>query len=255
MIYNKDQISKIIAKASEIQTAREMNDEEQGLSENEIIEIAEEIGISRESVVQALQNLQDPKLTDQTYSLWEGTSKIQHVDIVNGDFTEEQWEELVLEIRKITGGIGKIRRTGNTYEWEQRKTDFGYKHFSLTPSKDKTKIQMVSSWGPFKLITGFLGFFFVFILTFLSVKGLTYKELALMVAPIAGLGGFAMSRFYLKYYFRKQQTMLKNLSNSLQKKILSFGKRSTSAIQVDSKDLYKQDSDHGIKDSDSPIRT
>lgn len=255
MIYNKEQFSKIIAKASEIQTAQEMNDEEQGLSESEIIEIAEEIGISKESVLQAFQNLQDPKLTDQTYSLWKGTSKIQHVDIVNGGFTEEQWEELVLEIRKITGGIGKIRKTGNTYEWEQRKTDFGYKHFSLTPSKDKTKIQMVSSWGPFKLITGFLGFFFVFILTLLVVKTLTYKELALMVAPIAGLGGFAMSRFYLKYYFRKQQTMLKNLSDTLQKKILSFGKGSSSAIQVESEDLYKQDSGPEIRDNDSSIKT
>lgn len=255
MIYNKKQFSKIIAKASEIQTAREMNDEKQGLSESEIIEIAEEIGISKESVLQAFQNLQDPKLTDQTYSLWKGTSKIQHVDIVNGGFTEEQWEELVLEIRKITGGIGKIRKTGNTYEWEQRKTDFGYKHFSLTPSNDKTKIQMVTAWGPFKLITGFLGFFFAFILTLLVVKTLTYKELALMVAPIAGLGGFAMSRFYLKYYFRKQQTMLKNLSDSLQKKILSFGKGSASAIQVESEDLYKQDSGPEIKDNDSSIKT
>ncbi len=255
MIYNKEQISKIIAKASEIQTAREMNDEEQGLSESEIIEIAEEIGISKESVLQALQNLRDPKLTDQTYSLWKGTSKIQHVDIVNGHFTEDQWEELVLEIRKVTGGIGKIQKTGNTYEWEQRKSDFGYKHFSLTPSKDKTKIQMVSSWGPFRLITGFLGFFFVFILTLLIVKGLTYKELALMVAPIAGLGGFALSRLYLKHFFRKQQSMLSELSNSLQNKIRSFGNESNSAIEIESKDRYDQESDHGTKNNNSSIKT
>lgn len=254
MSYSKYEISKIIAKASEIQNSREIDNEMEGLSEEEIIEIAEEIGISKSAVIEAIQNLHDPDLADQTYDLIRGTSRIQHITTVNGEFNEDQWEELVLEIRKVTGGIGKINKVGKTFEWEQRKTDFGYKHFSLTPANGKTKLQMVSSWGPFKLISGFLGFFFLFIITLLIVKELTYKELALMVAPIAGLGGFALSRFFLKSYFRKQKTLLTNLTNALQKKIRSFERVPSTDIQLEPTDLYS-DSSESDKKNDSSIKT
>lgn len=254
MSYSKHEISKIIAKASEIQNSKEMDNEMEGLSETELIEIAEEIGISKSAVIEAIQNLHDPDLTDQRYDFLRGTSKIQHVTTVGGHFTEEQWEELVLEIRKITGGIGKISKVGKTYEWEQRKTDFGYKHFSLTPANGKTKIQMVSSWGPFKMITGFLSFFFFFLATLLIVKGISYKEIALMIAPFAGLAGFGLSRFFLKSYFEKQKKSLAKLSSSLSRKILSFKKESPSSIDIESKDTYGEDSETGRSDTSTSTK-
>lgn len=236
--YTKKEFSRILSKASEIQTSKDLYGDQDGLTEEELIHVAEEVGISREALTEALQSIDEPDLDEQSYSLVKGTSRIQNSATVNTEFTNEQWEDLVLEIRKVTGGIGKIRKTGRTYEWEQRKSDFGYKHFSFTPKNGSTKIQMVSSWGPFKGIIGFLSFFFAFTVTLIALKEISGKQLALMIAPFAGLGGFAMSRFFLKSYYRKQKEQLARLTQSMTRKIRSLGSVSNE-IEVEDPDVYQ----------------
>lgn len=242
--YTKKEISKVLTKASEIQTAKDLYDDQEGLTEEELIHVAEEVGISRQVLLEALHAIDEPDLNEQTYDLIKGTSRIQDVSTVKGEITDEQWEELVLEIRKVTGGIGKINKTGKTYEWEQRKSDFGFKHFSFTPKNGQTKIQMVSSWGPFKKLAGFLSFFFAFIVTLIAVKEISGKQLALLIAPFVGLGGFAMSRFFLKSYYQKQKTQLSNLSSILSKKIRSFGATQNS-IEIENRDIYRSQEKNG----------
>ncbi|MGN8224077.1 hypothetical protein [Gracilimonas sp. BCB1] len=236
--YTKKEFSRILSKASEIQTNKDLYGDQDGLTEEELIHVAEEVGISREALAEALQAIDEPDLDQQSYSLMKGTSRIQNSATINTVFTEDQWEDLVLEIRKVTGGIGKIRKTGNTFEWEQRKSDFGYKHFSFTPKEGKTKIQMVSSWGPFKMIVGFLSFFFAFIITLIAIKEISGKQLALMIAPFVGLGGFALSRFFLKNYYRRQKEQLAKLTLSLTKKIRSLGAPSSS-IEIEDEKVYQ----------------
>lgn len=236
--YSRKEISRILAKASEIQALKEHHEDPDGLTEQELLHVAEEVGISREALIEALNTIDEPDLDEQSYSLVKGTSRIQDVSAIPGEFTDQQWEEIVLEIRKVTGGIGKINKTGTTYEWEQRKSDLGYKHFSFTPKNGQTKIQMVSSWGPFKMLTGFLSFFFAFVITLIAVKEISGKETALLIAPFFGLGGFAMSRFFLKSYYRKQKAQLEKLTHVLSKKIRSFG-TSASSIKIDERDIYQ----------------
>jgi len=236
--YTKKEISRILSKASEIQASQDLDSDQEGLSEAELMHIAEEVGISKAAITEALQSVGEPDLDEQNYDLIKGTSIIQDVSTVKGDFDDEQWEEIVLEIRKLTGGIGKLNKTGKTYEWEQRKSDFGYKHFSFTPKDGQTKIQMVSSWGPFKMLTGFLGFFVAFIITLIAVKEISSKELALMIAPLVGSLGFAMSRFYLKTYFKKQKKQIAHISNTLAKKIRSFH-TPEKHIHIEDEDVYQ----------------
>jgi hypothetical protein len=238
--YSKKEISKILTKASEIQTAKDLYDDETGLTKEELMHVAEEVGISSQSLVEALSQLDDPDLNKQSYDFMKGTSRIQNISSIKGEITDDQWEDLVLEIRKITGGIGKINKVGNTYEWEQRKSDFGYKHFSFTPKNGKTKIQMVYSWGPFKTLAGFLGFFFAAIVTLIAVKELGTKQMALIIAPFAGLGGLGMSRLFLKNYYQKQKDQLSKLTSTLSRKISSFGSQSSS-IEIEEQDVYQND--------------
>lgn len=156
--YSKREISKVLTKASEIQADNDIFDNQEGLTEEELIHVAEEVGISRKALIEAIHFIDQPELDAQSYSLIKGTSRIQNVSTVKREISDEQWGDLVLEIRKVTGGIGKIRQTGKTYEWEQRKSEFGFKHFTFTPKDGQTRIQMVSSWGPFKMLAGFLAF-------------------------------------------------------------------------------------------------
>jgi DNA-binding phage protein len=244
--YSKKEISKILTKASEIQVKKDLYEDQETLSKEDLVHIAEEVGISKEALEEALAKIGEPDLEEQTYSLTKGTSRIQNVSSVHGEITEDQWEDLVLEIRKITGGIGKINKTGNTYEWEQRKSDFGYKHFSFTPKNGQTKIQMVSSWGPFKALVGFLSFFFAFIVTLIAVKEISGKQIALMIAPLFGLGGFAMSRFFLKSYYQKQKDQLSTLASALSRKIQSF---KTNSINIENDDVYSFSNDGSLDHS------
>ncbi len=237
-IYSKKEISKILSKASEIQTTKDIYGDEEGLTEEELIQIAADVGISKDSIAEALSKLNEPNLNEQTYNLIQGTSRIQDISIIRGEFTEEQWEELVLEIRKVTGGIGKAHKAGKSYEWEQRKSDFGYKHFSLTPKNGQTKMQMVSSWGPFKLLAGFLSFFVAFIICLVAVKEISTKQFALLIAPFAGLGGLTLSRFFLKSYFNKQKQQLASLTAALSKKITAFGV-SPGSIEIEEQEVYQ----------------
>lgn len=236
--YSRKEISKILTKASEVQAGKDLHEEQEGLTKEELIHVAEEVGISREALIESLNKVGEPDLDEQAYSIIRGTSRIQDVSKVKGEISDDQWEDLVLEIRKITGGIGKISKVGNTYEWEQRKSDFGYKHFSFTPKDGQTKIQMVSSWGPFKMLTGFLSFFFAFIITLIAVKEISGKQIALIIAPFVGLGGFAMSRFFLKSYYQKQKAQLARLTQTLSKKIKSFD-TSASSIEIEDRDVYQ----------------
>jgi hypothetical protein len=236
--YSKKEISEILFKASEIQTTKDIYGEEEGLTEEELIHIAADVGISKASITEALSKLNEPDLNEQSYHFVQGTSRIQDVSTVPGEFTDEQWEEVVLEIRKITGGIGKAQKVGNTFEWEQRKSDFGYKHFSFTPKKGQTKLQMVSSWGPFKKLAGFLSFFIAFVIALVAVKEISSKQLALLIAPFAGLGGFAMSRFFLRSYFNTQKQQLAVLTAALGKKIISF-EGSSGSIKMEDQGVYQ----------------
>lgn len=240
-LFTHDEIRKILAKASELQMTNELEDQQDGLSKEELMEVAKEAGISPEALQEALLNLGSMEL-DKPFKFFEGTSRLQSFYTITGEFNDSQWEELIHEIRRITGGIGKVNKLGRSYEWEQRRSDIGYKHFSFTPENGTTKIQMVSSWTPLKYLSGFLGFFIAFIITLIAVKEMQSKQVALMIAPFAGLGGLAMSRFFLKTYYEKQKEQLKTLTDAITSRIKSFG-RKQQGIRIEEKDVYQSGSE------------
>src|SRR5690554_2551020 len=149
-IHNRKEISTILAKASEIQLKHPREDET-GLTEAELIHIATEAGINKDALQQALVSFENDD-AEKKFSWLKGTSKIQKTSTINSDFTEDDWMNIVQEIRRITGGIGKIDKVGASYEWEQRRRDIGYKHISLTPKNGKTKIQYVYNWSGLRII-------------------------------------------------------------------------------------------------------
>jgi len=213
--YSKKEISKILNIASEIQTQKDLYGDKQGLSEDELLEVANEVGIDRDSLIQALENFENPIL-DSSFNWITGTSKIQDVSYVDGEISLVNWEEIIQEIRKINGGIGKTIQNGSSLEWEQRMREIGYKHFSFTPKDGKTKIQFVSGWSGLKLISTVLPSFFAFVIAIIFLKGIGLpKNIAILYAPIASLFGFGLGRLYLKSYYEKQKVILTSIKKSV----------------------------------------
>lgn len=248
-IYSKKEISKILNKASEIQTQKDLYGDREGLNEQELIDLAKEVGIDKSSLLEALEKVNEPNL-DKPFNWIKGSSKVQQITSVNGEISEEHWDEVVQEIRKINGGIGKLIKTNSSFEWEQRMQEIGYKHISFTPQKGKTKIQYISSWAPLRFLILFMSFFLTGVLALIFLKGIGIpKYMAVLFSPIGGLFGYSAGIIFLKARFEKEKTKLKNIVNAVSKKIQNL---KISTFEIEEEEF---ESDQNSSSSPSKIRS
>lgn len=217
--FSKEEISKILTKASKIQARKDLYGDQQGLTEDELLHIAEEAGIDKDSVQEAIQSAHMPEL-DSDFNWITASHKIQDVHITPGEIDEDTWEEIVQDIRQITGGIGKIHKVGKSFEWEQRIKEVGYKHISLTPQDGNTKIQFVSNWRGMMILSSLLPFLAGAAIMGIFLDGTNFPDIVYILLPfLAGIGGLGMGRFYLKRYFEKQKSQFRRILSAIGKRI------------------------------------
>lgn len=217
--YSKEEISKILARASKIQTRKDLYGDSQGLTKEELKHIAEEVGIDKDSLLEAIQTSELPAF-DSNFNWITATSKVQDVQLVDGEISEEEWEDVVQEIRRVTGGIGKPNKVGRSFEWEQRLKEVGYKHISLTPQNGSTKIQFVSNWRGLKIISTFLPFILGFALSSIFLDGSTLPEMTRILIALFGASlGLGLGRIYLKNYFEKQKSQFLGIVSAINKRL------------------------------------
>lgn len=217
--YSKKEITKILSKASEFQTQKELYGDKDGLTKEELLEVALEVGIDSDSVRKALE-LSDHHDSDTSYNWISASPDYYKVTLAEGEISEEKWEEIIQEIRSITGEIGKISKVGKSFEWEQKVNDFGYRHITLTPYNGQTKIQYVSSWKGVRFIVTFFTTLIGFMLTAVSLDGSSLNEFLSILAALGGASvGFGISRFFLKPIHTKKVARNERLIARLSKKI------------------------------------
>ncbi|WP_018126709.1 hypothetical protein [Balneola vulgaris] len=233
--YSKKEISKILTRASEIQSQQEQQGITDGLTEQELMHISEEVGIDKAAILEALKTFDDPEFNSK-FDWIKGTTKVQHISSVNGEISADNWDDLVREIRRITGGIGKITVTGKSYEWEQRRGDFGYRHLTLTPSNGRTEIQYVSGWNSLKFLI-YMGVSMALLAPSAVIfKSMGYGKIALLFAiATTAVGLFPISRVILNQQFNKQRVQLKKLVEGISSKISSI---KSPTIQIEDEQVY-----------------
>ncbi|MFN1833668.1 hypothetical protein AB2B38_000280 [Balneola sp. MJW-20] len=227
-LYSKEEIQRILAKASEIQARKELYDDNIGLNEEEIIRLADEVGISRVAMNEALSNFDAPTMDDR-FNWMSPNTRIQHVEHISTSIDEKNWERVVQEIRRETGGIGKTSHIGSSFEWEQRRSDIGYKHFSFTPSNNGSDVQMVSSWVGLKILTYVFSAMFPFIVSLILFKGIG-KDTAIMIGTAAAILAQIPARVFLRNYYVKQKKQLKNIIHRISGKNIN---KNEPAITID----------------------
>lgn len=237
--YSKEEISKILTRASKIQTRKDLYGDEQALTEEELVHIAEEVGINKESLFEAIHSSDIPEL-DSEFNWFKSSSNIQNMQTVEGEITEESWEKIVQDIRRITGGIGKLNKVGKIFEWKQRINEIGYKHLSFIPQKGSTQIQYISEWSALELIQSIIPFFIGAGLTGILLDGTAFPGFIYFIIPLlGGLTGTGLVRFYLKKYFEKQKTQFSRI-------VAAAGKRLrpgiTPEIHIDKEEVRGQES-------------
>lgn len=224
-IFNKKEISEILKKASEIQTQKELYGDKEGLNKEELVALAKEVGIDQDSLLQAITQKDIPTF-DNKFNWLKGTDSVQEIQIFDGEVNQKNWDQVIREIRRTTGGIGETNIQGNTFEWMQRFKEIGTRHISLTSEHGKTKVQYVFKWTGLKFMSGFFSAMFLFAFVFVSLEGSGIAErLATLFAFLAGGAGWYLNRLFLKPQFeRKKKTMhrvMDGLKNELAKTIVS----------------------------------
>lgn len=215
--FNRDEISKILKRAAELEHADNIEDDSDGLTLQELQQVSKEVGIDPKYIQQAFRQLQAPTRS-LTSKLLGGPFKYNILESVPGTLSEKEWEDIVSEIRRIHGGIGKTSRLGNTFEWEQRKQEVGYIQISLSPKKDYTKIHINANYRYYASIiyTFAGGFGVIFLLSFFKKMG--FDGIVPPIAAAIGTTGIlATARFYLSNWMKKKRKTYDELINRFQK--------------------------------------
>ncbi len=208
--FNRSEIQDILKKASAIQTQKELYGNKEGLTQQELVELAKEVGIDKDSLLQAIQQRGVPDF-DNVFNWLKGTASVQDIQFMEGEVTDENWDSIIRKVRSSISGVGEASKQGNSFEWVQRFKDIGFRHISFTPENGRTKVQYVYKWTGLKFITGFFSFMFVFAITVLALDNSALPEaISILISIAVGGAGSFLNRLYLKPYFeRKRKTMLR----------------------------------------------
>lgn len=237
-IYSRKEISRILSRASEIQSSQnESATSSEGLTKEELQHVADEVGISKEILQEALLTY-DIHTEKESFNWLNPNSSLQQTSMLPGNINEEKWEEIIQEIRRVTGGIGKTSKIGNSLEWEQRRKDIGYTHISLSPVQENTKLQYVSNWRGLKMMAGILSFMATFTLTAIALDGTNFGEVpALIFAVGGGLLGLPFAQIFLKSYYKKQKAQVQKVISAISR---TFSQPEDSQITIEDEEVYTQ---------------
>ncbi len=219
--FNREEISRILKIASELDQHEEL--EEEGLTHEELRNVAREVGIDAKHIETAIHQLQNHHFEESSPNFIEENFAYRKSNMVEGIIDDSLWEEIVTEIRRINGGIGKTSKLGSTYEWEQRKKNTGYLQVSVTPKNDHSRLRISASYKNFSNFLGLLGGLVGFTTFAVLADGLS---LEMLIAGIGAFAGWGASRIYLKAWMQRKRKMLRSLSNRLTK-VLSQQKEPT----------------------------
>ncbi len=239
-VFNKKEISEILKKASEIQTQKDLYGDKEGLTKEELVALAKEVGIDQDSLLQAINQKNIP-VFENKFNWLKGTDSVQEIQIFDGEVTQKNWDQIIREIRRSTGGIGETNVQGNTYEWMQRFKEIGTRHISLTSENGKTKVQYVFKWAGLKFMSGFFSAMFLFAFVYVSLDGSGLADrLAMLFSFIAGGVGWYLNRLFLKPQFEKKKKTMHRVLDGL--KIELAKTVSTSPNIVIEEDAYNEES-------------
>jgi len=221
--YTDKQVGQLIQRATELHDA-ESGSSDHSLSLQEVEKIASELGISTEHVLEAADEIDMGELLTDKFSLFGGPFREQVSKVVEGELTDQQWEDIVLELRRITGGSGKSNQIGRIREWSRVIKDMDMTlhgmQITLRPKNGETTIDIEKHFGFLAgfafLMSGLAGFFLTGLA--LSANGFTGPLIAFL-SLFGGIGTLATTRTLLSMWRHKHQKRLQAYAKLIASKI------------------------------------
>lgn len=146
--YSPEEISAVFRRASEIQADSESAGLD-GLSEEELADIATETGIAPRHMRTALAELDRSEANPAPLFLG-GPTTIDEYRIVDGVLDDDAWSTVVSELRLLFGDEGDERRHGQTREWAISEWGFERVRVTVSSVQGRTRVRLVhrlSDWA------------------------------------------------------------------------------------------------------------
>ena len=223
--FTKQEISKILAKASEIQLSGESGSDDgsfgEGISKEELLQIAQEVGISQTVLENAINQVENQ--VDKQFNWLIGNSELQASIILDGEATDLQVDQVIPELNTFTGQKGTLEKVGNSYDWEQKDNDpESIRRITIIPKNGKTKVMQYVNWNELRFLglglSALLGSIALMIL--LKSLGLP-KSTYIPFSPLGGLVSYFGFMGGLKYVFNRQkkkfETIMQLVTDSLER--------------------------------------
>lgn len=184
--FTQKQIREILAKASEIQhSKKEIDTDQQGLTSEELHEIAAEVGISEEALNTAIKTVESS--SNKPFNWLIGSGELRSSIIIESEITDLQLDRLFPELNAFTGQKGTVEQMGKSYDWEQIENGLETtRRVTVVPKDGKTKIIQHVNWDEFRGAGLFLSAFFGAVGLLLVLKAFGLENPPIYSSPPLG---------------------------------------------------------------------
>ncbi len=143
-LFSEKQISTILRRATEMQEASKTTDPT-GLTFEELQQIAVEAGIDAKHIAAAITEQEQEGDVDERFYWLGAPTSIEMERVVAGEVADEQWQEMVLEIRQAFDLVGGAGRVGRSFEWTHDSKD-QQAQVTVTSHGGQTKIRLFAHY-------------------------------------------------------------------------------------------------------------
>ncbi len=205
-LYSEKEISVILKRATEIQEEAGPPDA-YGLSLEELQQIAAEAGIDPRYVMAAAAELERGGVKDKKrFHLLGAPLSMLSERVVEGEATEEKWEEVLAEIRRTFDLVGVTGQVGRSLEW----THTGRRQqvqVAVTSREGQTRIRIHQHYPKAALLTFLPPVMLAYLLFGILLGALNVVTLPLVAALFIGLLGavFLAMRFAFSRVVRNKE--------------------------------------------------
>ncbi len=216
--YTRKEVSRILSETLERQKQQDHNDEP-GLTEEELFQIAEESGLDKNALHETLLNFRDEP---EKYTLSEflGFSRIHHIQMLKGEINDDLWEEIKIELKGAMGGVGTAKKSGKAYEMDHVVDEMGYKSLSLIPKDGTTRFEYSEDWPALKILISILFGVVSGIISLVFLKDLGMaKGFSLLLSAIGGIFGAGLGLGFTRVLFKSQKRKISQIVKIISTKL------------------------------------
>ena len=166
------EVRRILQRATELQEGREGSLAISGPTVSDVQKIGEELGMDAASLQTAIDEVLSGAIpTNRTF--WGGPVAINLERSVPGELAEDDWHEVLGQLRSLFGRTGSVAEIAGAREWDGTQAVLDPIHISVRSKAGMTKLSVKSDLHGTAFLLGVAGFFPLALLTLGLLEAMT----------------------------------------------------------------------------------